>query len=153
MNRSKKIISTVLLSLGLIGGVTACGHRGWCGHGPGHWHTGDHADKIIEKISDRLELTTDQTAMLGKVKNRFGELKDEMQEQRSAHRQELLALLAAPRLDRPKVMELVVGSLRSMEQQAPEIIAVVADFTDSLNPDQKKQMEEFITTRSQRHWK
>ncbi len=153
MKRSTKIISTVVLSLGLIGVVTACGHRGWCGHGPEHWHAGDHADKIVEKISDRLELTTDQTAMLSEVQNRFRALKDEMQGQRSAHKQELLTLLAAPQLDRQKAMGMVVSRLRSIEQQAPEIIAVVADFSDSLSPNQKQQVEEFITTRSQQHWK
>ncbi|MCP4408226.1 MAG: periplasmic heavy metal sensor [Gammaproteobacteria bacterium] len=153
MKTSTKIFSTTILSLGLIGLVSACGHRGWCGHGPGHWHTGDHADEIVEIISDRLELTTDQTSKLGEVQNRFRALRDEIHEQRSTHRQEILALLTAPQLDRQKAMEMVVSRLRSIEQQTPEIIAVVADFSDSLSPDQKQQVEEFVTARSRRHGK
>ena len=137
-----------LFGASLVLGVTACGHR----HGGEGWQMSatDHAnfkDKMIDRVSGKLDLTPDQ-------KTRLGVLADKLQEQRAAlvagsanPRTELQALVAGEKFDRTKAQAMVAGKTAALNNKSPEVIAAMGDFYDSLKPDQQARLREFMQKR------
>ena len=135
----------------LLGGLTACGH----GH-HGGWQMSDaDAQKMRERMIDRVsrELTLDDAQ-----KQRLGVLADKLREQRLAlvgnttePRAELQALVTGTTFDRARAQALVEAKTNAVRQKSPEVIAAMADFYDSLKPEQQQKVREFMAKR--RGWR
>lgn len=138
----------------LVGGLTACGH----GHHGGWQMTEADAQKMRERMIDRVsrELTLDEAQ-----KQRLGVLADKLREQRIAlmgapgsnadPRAELQALVAGPTFDRSRAQSLVEAKTAAVRSKSPEVIAAMADFYDSLKPEQQQKVREFMAKR--RGWR
>lgn len=132
----------------IIGGVTACGSR----HEYHGWNASaeDQAKfrgKMIDRVSDKLDLNADQKAKLGV-------LADKLQEQRMAFkgktvnpRAEVEALVAGDRFDRARAQALVTEKAAAITGKSPEVIAAAGDFYDSLNPEQQSKVRGFMQKR------
>lgn len=135
----------------LLGGLTACGH----GH-HGGWQMSDaDAQKMRERMIDRVsrELTLDDAQ-----KQRLGVLADKLREQRLAlvgsttePRAELQALVTGTTFDRARAQALVEAKTNAVRAKSPEVIAAMADFYDSLKPEQQQKVREFMAKR--RGWR
>ena len=135
----------------LLGGLTACGHR----H-QGGWQMSDaDAQKMRERMIDRVsrELTLDDAQ-----KQRLGVLADKLREQRLAlvgnttePRAELQALVTGTTFDRARAQALVEAKTNAVRAKSPEVIAAMADFYDSLKPEQQQKVREFMAKR--RGWR
>ena len=136
----------------LVGGLTACGSRG------GHHERGsmseermvDMRGKVIERVSSKLELNEAQ-------KQKLGLLADEMIAQRKAMRgdsadprTEMKALIAGNAFDRTRAQTLLTQKTEVVQAGGPKMIAAMADFYDSLNPQQQGQVRERLEKRG--HW-
>jgi len=131
----------------LLGGLTACGH----GH-RGNWQMTDaDAQKMRERMVDRVsrELTLDDAQ-----KQRLGVLADKLREQRVAlvgsttdPRAELQALVTGTTFDRARAQALVESKTNAVRTKSPEVIAAMADFYDSLKPEQQQKVREFMAKR------
>ena len=136
----------------LVGGLTACGSRG------GHHERGsmseerkvDMRGKVIERVSSKLELNEAQ-------KQKLGLLADEMIAQRKAMRgdsadprTEVKALIAGNAFDRTRAQTLLTQKTEVVQAGGPKMIAAMADFYDSLNPQQQAQVRERLEKRG--HW-
>ena len=131
----------------LLGGLTACGH----GH-HGGWQMSDaDAQKMRERMIDRVsrELTLDDAQ-----KQRLGVLADKLREQRKAlvgntadPRAELQALVSGTTFDRARAQSLVESKTDAVRTKSPEVIAAMADFYDSLKPEQQQKVREFMAKR------
>ena len=131
----------------LLGGLTACGH----GH-HGNWQMSDaDAQKMRERMIDRVsrELTLDDAQ-----KQRLGVLADKLREQRLAlvgsttdPRAELQALVTGTTFDRARAQALVESKTNAVRTKSPEVITAMADFYDSLKPEQQQKVREFMTKR------
>jgi len=131
----------------LLGGLTACGH----GH-HGSWQMSDaDAQKMRERMIDRVsrELTLDDAQ-----KQRLGVLADKLREQRVAlvgstsdPRAELQALVTGTTFDRARAQSLVEAKTNAVRAKSPEVIAAMADFYDSLKPEQQQKVREFMAKR------
>jgi periplasmic protein CpxP/Spy len=130
----------------LIGGLSACGtggHRG--GHHGGDWsaeRVTEMRGKVIDKISSQLVLNDAQ-------KQKLGVLADEMIASRTAFRgkdadprAELKAMVAGDKFDRTRAQALLDQKTQVVQGSGPKMIAAMADFYDSLNPAQQKQVRE-----------
>ena len=136
----------------VLGGLSACGHR----HEGGRWQMSaeDSArfrGRMIERVSDRLELNAEQ-------KQRLGVLADKLQEQRAAlvgqttdPRAEVRALVAGDKFDRARAQALISEKTAALNGKSPEVVAAAADFYDSLNPGQQQKVREFMQRR--RGWR
>jgi periplasmic protein CpxP/Spy len=140
---------TLLGALGatfIIGSLTACGtggHRG--GHHGGDWsaeRVTQMRGKVVDKISSKLELNDVQ-------KQKLGVLADEMIASRTAFRgkdadprTELKAMVAGEKFDRTRAQTLLDQKTQVVQGNGPKMIAAMADFYDSLNPAQQKQVRE-----------
>ena len=147
MKKSTKLITSILVGLGIIGSAAAFHKPRWCSHGPGHWQSEHHAEQIVERISERLDLNEEQTAKLNQLKDRLAVLREGFRQDREQHRAQLMELISAPELDQQQVLDMIRQRISAMEQKAPELIAAIADFHASLDLEQKQKVKEFLENR------
>jgi protein CpxP len=136
----------------LLGGLAACSH-GVHRHG---WHAMSDADmaqmktRMVDRVGSKLDLDEAQKAKLGV-------LADQMQAQRKAFigngpepRAELQSLIAGPTFDRAKAATLIDAKVGAVQSQSPAVLAALADFYDSLKPEQQAKVREFMAQRRAR---
>ncbi|MDE1948805.1 MAG: Spy/CpxP family protein refolding chaperone [Burkholderiales bacterium] len=133
----------------LFGGIAAFADRQ--GGGPcGHMMMGMHDPaamkaRFIERAARHLDLDAAQKAKLGA-------LADKMQEQRQALMggaaqpgAQLQGLIAGATFDRAKASELVAAKMDAIKTGSPGVIDAMANFYDSLKPEQQAKLREFMT--------
>jgi periplasmic protein CpxP/Spy len=148
----KKTLIGVFGATILVGGLTACGHRG--GHDRGSMseeRVVEMRGKVIERVSSKLDLNEAQ-------KQKLGVLADELIAQRKAMRgdsadprTEMKALIAGDKFDRSRAEALLGQKTQVVQAGGPKVIGALADFYDSLNPEQQKQVRDKLEHRG-RWW-
>ena len=139
----------------LVGGLAACSHRG--AHGGYGWHAMNDEDaaklkaRLIEKAGSRLDLDDAQKAKLGVLADRLRAQRNALVGPTTDPRTELQSLVAGPTFDRAKAKSLVDAKTGAITAQSPEVIAAMADFYDSLKPEQQAKVREFMASRG-RGW-
>lgn len=155
----KRSLAGVFGASVLFGGLAACSHRGpdaMGGFGMGGGHAAmSEADqtqmraRMVERVASRLSL---DAAQRGKLET----LAKTMQEQRQAFvsagaaagstdpRAELKSVLAGTTFDRSKATALVQAKTSAVQSGSPALIAAMADFYDSLKPEQQQQVRDFL---------
>ena len=140
----------------LFGGLAA-----WANKHHGHgWRTMSEADaaqmkaRVVDRIGSKLDLDAAQ-----KVK--LGVLADSLRVQRNAlvasidgkgtdPRAEVQGLIAGSTFDRTKAKALIDAKVGAVNTQSPAVLAAMADFYDSLKPEQQARVREFLASRGQR---
>lgn len=137
----------------ILGGVTACGHR----HDSHGWQMSaeDQAKfrgKIMDRVASKLDLNEDQ-------KKRLGVLADKLHEQRLAlagkttdPRAEIQALVAGDKFDKARAQTLITEKTAALNAKSPEVVAAMADFYDSLKPEQQAKVRDFMQQRRHGWW-
>lgn len=136
----------------LLGGLAACSH-GVHRHG---WHAMSDADmaqmktRLVDRAASKLDLDEAQKAKLAV-------LADQMQAQRKAFigntadpRADLQALVSGPTFDRAKAAALIEGKVGAVQTQSPAVVAALADFYDSLKPEQQAKLRSYMDKRGHR---
>jgi hypothetical protein len=59
--------------------------------------------------------------------------------------------LSQPTLDQAKALQMVQQKTQMINDKAPQIIASIAGFLDSLDSEQKKELREHLGERMSRH--
>lgn len=152
----KRILVGMFGATVLFGGLAACSHRH---HGYGHgWQAMSEEDaakmktRIVDKVGSRLELDDAQKAKLGV-------LADKLREQRNAlvaggdPRSEFASVIAGATFDRAKAKTLVDAKTGAISTKSPEVIGAMADFYDSLKPEQQAKVREFMASRGRHGWR
>jgi len=131
-------------SVTLLGGLAACSHGH---HGHGRMSDADIVqlrERFIDKAASKLDLDAAQKA-------RLATLADALQAQRSAliagtgePRAELQALIAGTSFDRSKAQALVEGKTAAVRDKAPAVVTAMADFYDSLKPEQQQKLRDML---------
>jgi periplasmic protein CpxP/Spy len=132
----------------LVGGLTACGSRG--GHHGGEWsaeRVTEMRGKVIERVSGKLELNEAQKQKLGVLADEMIASRTAMRGQSADPRTEMKALIAGDKFDRARAQGLLEQKTQVVQGQGPKVIAAMADFYDSLNPAQQKQVRDKMEQR------
>jgi Spy/CpxP family protein refolding chaperone len=136
----------------VLGGLTACGSRGDHARGWSEERVTEMRGKAIERISSKLELNAEQ-------KQKLGVLADQMIASRKAFRSEgadpradFKALVAGEKFDRAKAQSLLDQKTAAVQGNAPKVLTALADFYDSLNPEQQRQVREKLDKRGHGRW-
>jgi Spy/CpxP family protein refolding chaperone len=135
----------------LVGGMAACSHRGM--HGGYGWHAMNDEDaakmkaRMIEKAGSRLDLDDAQKAKLGVLADTLRAQRNALVGSTTDPRTELQSLVAGPTFDRAKAKSLVDAKTGAITTQSPEVIAAMADFYDSLKPEQQAKVRELMASR------
>jgi protein CpxP len=132
----------------LLGGLAACSH-GMHRHG---WHAMSEADmaqmktRMVDRVGSKLDLDEAQKAKLGV-------LADQLQAQRKAFigngpdpRAELPRSWPAPPSTAPRRRALIDGKVGAVQSSRRAVLAALADFYDSLKPEQQAKVREFMAS-------
>lgn len=139
MKKSTKIIAITTLVIGLSTTVFAFA-------GNGHWKltTAEKAEFVTDRIASKLELNESQKFQLSSLTDDVLELAGELKETKNGHKLLVQQLLSEPTLDQSKALEMIRQTTQMINDKAPETIASLAGFLDSLNADQKAELQGFI---------
>ena len=132
----------------LVGAFSGCGHHGHHRGGFSQMSDEDAAKmkaRIVEKAGSKLDLDAAQ-------KTKLATLADRLREQQVAlvggagasPRAEWNALFAGATFDRAKAEALVQSKTGAVQGKSPAVIAAMADFYDSLKPEQQAKVREFM---------
>jgi len=140
------IVALITVSLLIFGGMAFAKYRGGCSGPDGRmaWMAG--------RISSRLSLDAPQQERLNDLLGRFSGLRQEFRLTREQGRDEISRLISAPRLDREQARFMLEQRQELLKQKGPEIIEAVADFTDSLSPEQREQLIAWINSHRHGHF-
>ena len=132
----------------LVGGLTACSGGHYHRHGPmDAERMAEVRGKVMERVGSKLDLNEAQ-------KQKLATLADKLQAQRAAFvgpnanpRAEMQALVAGEKFDRARAQALIDEKLRAVQTGSPEVLTAMADFYDSLNPEQQQKVRDFMQRR------
>lgn len=139
MKKSTKIIAITTLVVGLSTTVFAFA-------GNGHWKmtAAEKAEFMNDRISSKLELTETQKFQLSSLTDDILELASEIKETKNGHKLLVQQLLSEPTLDQVKALDMIHQTTQMINDKAPETIASLASFLDSLDVDQKAELQSFV---------
>lgn len=100
------------------------------------------AEYITQKITKKLDLNNEQKVRLEAVKNEMLSVRKQMHGKREATKANVQDLLSTPNFDQDKALSIVDGHVNEISTQAPQIVTALADFWDSLNPEQQSRIRE-----------
>ncbi len=141
----------------LFGGLAAWAHSQGYGHGMGHgWRTVSAEDmagmktRLVERAGRELDLDAAQKARLGVLADKLREQRNALVGSTTDPRAELQSLVAGPSFDRNKATALIQDKVGAVNAKSPEVVAAMADFYDSLKPEQQAKLREFMARRGHR---
>ena len=144
MKRSTKIISAVVLSIGLATGATAYAkYKGGFGDG--------HSAYMLGYISSELELDASQKQQLELLSSKILAVKTDFKAQSKPMHQEVRQLLSTEKFDQQQALNLLNNKIAVINQQAPEVLIALGNFLDGLNPEQKAEVLAFIDQKHAKH--
>jgi len=135
MKRSTKIISTLALTVGLVGGAAAIGKQKFGSHEK-------RAGYVAAYVADELELDATQSQALDVLKDRILTTHQTIKD--GSVRDDAMALLTAENFDRAQALEMVSAKTAAINEQAPDLVNALGDFLDSLNAEQKSEITEMM---------
>ena len=133
MNARKTLIAAVVAVAGLAtASTTVLAARG-----------ADRAERVIERVSDRLELDDGQRASLDLLAVELRETR-ELVRGGGDLRTDVRDLVTADTFDQGRALALIETRTAALQARAPELVAAAATFLDGLTPEQKADVESFL---------
>jgi len=107
----------------------------------------ERGDRIVQKVTEELDLTAIQQASLTQVKNELLEMRNTISSSREQTQADIWAMLKQPRLDRNQANSMVNQRIEAIHSRSPAIIDAMGNFYDSLDDLQRAELREFIEDR------
>ncbi len=142
MKRSTKIITTAVLTFGIIGGAIAYGKSKFCDHAA-------RADYMASYVSEKLELNESQDLVLNALKDQLQNTRNQMKEEMTQAHEQMRELFTADSFDQAKALELLSDKTSAVNANAPDVMVALGNFLDSLNAEQKAKILEFMDHKSE----
>lgn len=140
----------------VAGSLAACSHRP---HGPwgAHMTEAERTEmrgRMVEKASRKLDLDTTQKAKLTALADTLAAQRKAMLANGGEPYTGLKALIAGAQFDRARAQALVDNKTTAIRQGSPAVITAMADFYDSLKPEQQQKLREMLDRRGHhRGWR
>ena len=128
----------------LFGGLAACSHHR---HHGGQWTEADISqmrERVIDKASRELALDEAQKTKLGLLADALKAQRGALMEGGANPRTELAAMLAGAQFDRARAQALIDGKTGALRDKGPTVVAAMADFFDSLKPEQQQKVRDLL---------
>ncbi|KHD10195.1 hypothetical protein PN36_22140 [Candidatus Thiomargarita nelsonii] len=138
MKKSTKIIIGTVLTVATLAGIAVSATPDHCGFGPEH-----RLEFVMKRLTNKLDLNAEQSEKLSLIKQ---QLMKRHQEMRQNHRDKILALLDEPVLDQQKAFAHLQNKMQQVKQNAPVLIAALAEFSDSLNNEQRAKLKNMLAS-------
>jgi len=148
MKTSTKIIIATVTTFGIASGVFAFG-----AHKFKNMSMHDKAEMINERVSSRLDLNETQETKLETLTDRMATLVQEAKNKSGNHKAMISSFINDQPLDQAAILEKINSKTSVINQHAPEMVGLLANFVDSLNAEQKEEIKEMMEKRFSRHGK
>ena len=142
MKLSTRIITAVLLLAGSSGIVYAVSKHGDWGMTPE-----EKVEFVTDRVTRKLELTETQRQKFVALAESIATTLQEVKPQREQHMTDIEELLQEPVFDQARALQMIERKTRMVNERAPALIASLGEFVDSLNPEQKAQLQAFLQHR------
>ena len=133
----------------LFGGLAA-----WAYNHHGHgWRAMSEADaaqmktRMVDRIGSKLDLDAAQKAKLGVLADALRLQRNALVGTTSNPRADMQSLIAGSTFDRDKAKALINAKVGAVNTQSPAVVAAMADFYDSLKPEQQARVRDFLASR------
>lgn len=147
MKLSTRIITAVLLVAGSTGVVYAISR-----HGDWHMSPDEKVEFVTERAASKLDLDSQQQQNFAALAALAVGIMQEARDSRQQSLDEVFGLLQAPTLNQGRALELIQQKTALVNERAPQVIAALGIFLDSLDADQKRRLRELIEQhREHRH--
>ncbi len=139
----------------LVGGVTAWSQGGYGGHRG--WHAMSEEDvakfkaRAIDRVSEKLDLSVDQKARLQVLIDRLHEQREALHGSTDP-RADIASLIKDNTFDRWHAQDLINAKLQAVRDKSPQVVAALADFYDSLTPQQQQKVREHLQRAGENRW-
>lgn len=143
MKKSSKIILTTVLSLAVAGGAFAFGSH----HYFSNMSAQEKSEMINYRISRKLDLNSEQEVNLELLTGRLAEIMQEVKDNRQDHDKLMQDLISSQTLDQALLLNKIQQKTAAVNEHAPEVVALLAGFVDSLNAEQKAEIKSMIEKR------
>lgn len=147
MKLSTKIITAVLLVAGSSGVVYAVSK-----HGDWHMTPEEKVEFVTDRVTKKLDLDNQQRQNFTTLAETVAQIMLDAKAGEQQQINEIGALLQEPSFNQARAMEIVQQKTQMVNEKAPLVISSLAVFLDSLNTEQKQELQEFIKNhRHHRH--
>jgi Spy/CpxP family protein refolding chaperone len=146
----KSLISVCAVTLlgGALAGCSRGHHSDW---------SADDGARMRDKVADKLDLTTPQqqklTVLVDQLLITRNSVRGESADPRSESpypRSEFSRLISGDTFDRKRAQAMLDEKTRALQAEGPATINALADFYDSLDPQQQDQVRDKLAHRH--HW-
>jgi Spy/CpxP family protein refolding chaperone len=146
MKLSTRIITAVLLVVGSSGVVYA-----FSKHGDWGMSSAEKVEFVSERVSKKLGLDDVQRQNFDQLAETVVEIMQEVKPSREQHINDISELLQEPGFDQARALQMVQQKTRLIDEKAPQVIASLGIFLDSLSAEQRQQLQEFMKHRHGHH--
>ncbi len=141
MKLTKRRIIYLTTAALLTTGIVACNHG----------TPEERSERMVQKVTEELELTETQQVRLSEVKNELLEMRKTMRSNREQTQTDIQAMLKQPTFDRNKANSIVNQHIETIHSRSPVIIDAIGNFYDSLDDAQRTELREFIEDKMENH--
>lgn len=135
----------------LVSGMSACGYREHdLSASMSVEQFAQKRDKVVDKVSTKLDLTNDQRARLVVLGDKLFAQRAALIGKTTDPRAEMKALVAGNTFDATRAQALVNEKTAALMAQSPDVIAALAGFYNSLNTEQQQKVRDYMDGRG--HW-
>jgi len=138
MPHATKLRSSLLIMILAISTLTLTGCFDRANH-----HSFKH-EMMFDLITWKLDLNEQQESKLLAVKTEILSLKDDIKTQKSTDQTKVLSLIESDYIPAEELMGLVDNKREIIELHIPRVITALTDFHQTLNPEQKQKIAEYL---------
>lgn len=141
MKLNKKLVIVAFSAATLVAGASAFAARG----------DRDHSERMIEKVSERLELDEGQRAALEGLHTEMQEMRELMRGDGDGLMGQMKEMVSLDTFDQTAALALIEQRTDAVRTNAPDLVNAAAVFLDGLSVEQKADITTFMEKRGGRH--
>ncbi len=143
MKKSSKIILASVLAIGVTGGVFAFGSH----HYISSMTIQEKTEMFNNHMERKLDLDETQKQNLGLLTDRATDIMQSVRDENHSHQQIVDEFINDQPFDQSLLLEKISSKTSLVDTNAPEMVALLAGFVDSLDSDQKAELKSMIGKR------
>lgn len=130
----KKVIGMFLMTIAVMGLSVSCKHK----------NPEQKAEKVVKRVSKKLELNDKQKEKLDKVKVKMLAIMKDRHSTKEDFHTDVKKLLTQDKVSEVEIKSLLDRKRNHIDQILPEVLPELIDFHASLEPTQKEKLAQFV---------
>ena len=130
----KKVIGMFLMTIAVMGLSVSCKHK----------NPEQKAEKVVKRVSKKLELNDKQKEKLDKVKVKMLAIMKDRHSTKEDFHTDVKKLLTQDKVSEVEIKSLLDRKRNHIDQILPEVLPELIDFHASLEPNQKEKLAQFV---------